>query len=235
MGSSKQTQTSSATPYSAIQPALNSQAQMTSNYLQNRDPAEQAAANASRDYYSSVVNGDYLNAGNPYVQGVIDDVKANVMPSVNGTFSSAGLDGSTLHQGMLAKALTQGMAQPLFANYQNERGMQQNAAAALPGAAVQASDLGAVSNTLPITDSFRPYATQTQTSQVKQPLWQQIAGGALAGAALLGAPATGGSSLSLLGAANAAAGNPLQRDMGMHDWDANTYVNGVRAPWVQYY
>lgn len=231
MGRSKQKQTSTATPYAAAQPLINSQTQAATDYLS--DPNATAGAKSAAGYYQNVVNGDYLTEGNPYTQAVIDNVTANVAPNVNGTFSAAGMDGSTLHQGMLAKALTQGMAQPLFANYQNERAMQQNAAAALPGAELAGSSLGAATNTLPITSSLTPYASQTQTSQVKQPLWQQIAGGAMAGAGLLAAPYTGGA--SLFGAANSAMGNPLGTNQALHDFSANTYVNGVRAPWQQYY
>lgn len=235
MGGSKQTQTSTATPYAAAKPLINAQTNAATDYINNPNSPERQAAQSSADYYQNVVNGDYLKEGNPYTQAVIDSITSSVMPSVNGTFSSAGLDGSTLHQGSLTKALTQGMAQPLFSNYQNERSMQQNAAAALPGAALNASDTGAALNTLPISDSMKPYATQTQTSQTQQPLWQQIAGGGLAAAALLGAPATGGSSLGLLGAANSAMGNPAGTNQALHDFGANTYVNGVRAPWQQYY
>jgi len=234
MGGSKQTQTSSATPYKAAQPLLDAQAGAATNYINNPNSPERQAAQSSADYYQNVVNGDYLTEGNPYTQAVIDSVKSSVMPSVNGTFSSAGLDGSTLHQGSLTKALTQGMAQPLFQNYQNERGMQQNAAAALPGAALNASDTGAALNTLPISSSMTPYASQTQTSQTQQPLWQTIAGGALAGAGLLSSP-WGTAGQSLFGATNSAMGNPAGTNQALHDFSANTYVNGVRAPWQQYY
>ena len=229
MGSSKQTQTSTATPYTPAQPLIKAQAQGASDYLASPDPTERAAAGASRDYLSSVVGGDYLDAGNPHMQALMDSIKAQVMPSVNGTFSNAGLANSTLHQGMLEKALTEGFAQPLFANYQNERGMEQQAAAQLPGAAVQASNLGAINNTLPIAQSFAPYASQTQTSQTKQPLFNTIAGGALAlGGLASGFPGAGVMAQGMLG-------NPLGNDMGLHAWQLNTYVNGSPiAPWVTY-
>lgn len=231
MGGSKQTQTSTATPYSAAKPLINAQASAATDYINNPNSPERQAAQSSADYYQNVVNGDYLKEGNPYTQAVIDSITSSVMPSVNGTFSSAGLDGSTLHQGSLTKALTQGMAQPLFSNYQNERSMQQNAAAALPGAALNASDTGAALNTLPISSSLTPYASQTQTSQTKQPLWQTIAGGGLAAAGLLAAPYTGGASLSTLGAMQGMMGNPAGMDMGLNNWGSGTTI---RPPWQQY-
>jgi hypothetical protein len=143
-----------------------------------------------------------------------------------------------MHQGMLAKALTQGFAQPLFQNYQGERSLQQQAAGQLPGAAVNASNLGLVNQTMPAAGSFSPYATGTQTSQTKQPLGNQIAGGLMMGAGILGAPYTGGASLGLTGAggnmmgggegqtvggalSNVAQGGPA---MYGHSW----------APWVTY-
>lgn len=225
MGGSKQTQTSTATPYKAAQPLLDAQAGAATNYI--NDPNATAGAGAARDYYQNVVNGDYLTEGNPYTQAVIDSVRSSVMPGVNGSFSSAGLDGSTLHQGSLTKALTQGMAQPLFQNYQNERGMQQNAAAALPGAEFAASGAGAATNTLPISSSLTPYASQTQTSQTKQPLWQTIAGGGLAAAGL----ATGYPGLTSGIGGLFGGSNPNGLDQGMMDWGAGTTI---RPPWQQY-
>lgn len=90
-------------------------------------------ARGARDYMSRVLSGDYLNQGNPYQSALDDNIRASVMPSVNAQFSNSGMAGSTLHQGMLEKALTQGLAAPRYQNYQAERGMQQAAATALPG------------------------------------------------------------------------------------------------------
>jgi hypothetical protein len=232
MGESKKTQTSQATPYSAAQPLIDAQAGAATNYLS--DPNATAGARSAADYYGNVVNGDYLSAGNPYTSQLADSIWSEVAPRVNNNYAAAGLPNSTLAQGTMAKEYARALAQPLFANYQNERGMQQQAAAALPGAEFAASDAGKAANTLPISSSMTPYASQTQTSQVKQPLWQQIAGGGLAAAGLLSTPwGTAGQTLG--GAANSAMGNPMGTNQALHDFSANTYVNGVRAPWQQYY
>lgn len=88
---------------------------------------------ASEDYYKNVLDGDYLNEGNPYVGQVQQAVMDSVMPGINATFARSGMTGSTVHQNQLATGLSNGMAQPLFANYENERNRQMSAAGALPG------------------------------------------------------------------------------------------------------
>jgi hypothetical protein len=85
------------------------------------------------DYFSGVANGDYLNAGNPYQADLDKNIIASVMPSLNSTFSNAGMAGSTLHQGAVTQGLTSGLAAPRYQNYQNERSMQQQAAGLMPG------------------------------------------------------------------------------------------------------
>jgi hypothetical protein len=150
------TQTQTRDPYAPVKPLLQSQTSAAQAYMKN--PGSSAVydgprvagmsdrtktgldnlfasdgARTSEDYLKSVVGGDYLEAGNPYVKQVQDAVRSSVMPSVNSAFSSAGMSGSTLHQGMLEKGLTEGMASPLFANYENERNRQMSAASSLPG------------------------------------------------------------------------------------------------------
>jgi hypothetical protein len=219
MGGSKQTQTSTATPYTAAQPLINAQSQAAQSYL--ADPNATSGAKAAAGYYGDVVNGDYLDAGNPYTAQLSDSIWSEVAPRVNNAYANAGLANSTLAGGTLAKEYARALAQPLFANYQAERSMQQQAAAALPGAEYAASDAGKAANTLPISSSMTPYASQTSTSQVKQPLWQQIAGGGLAAAGLLSSPwGTAGQTLG--GAAmNTLQGKPAEYG---YSW----------APWVQY-
>lgn len=90
-------------------------------------------ANTSANYYNSVLQGDYLNEGNPYMQNLQDAVRANIMPQINSQFSANGLFGSTAHQGLMTRELSRGMAEPMFAAYENERNRQQQAAGQLPG------------------------------------------------------------------------------------------------------
>lgn len=86
----------------------------------------------SEAYYNNVLNGDYLNAGNPYMEQVKQSVMDSVMPGINATFARSGMTGATNHAGQLATGLSNGMAGHLFANYENERNRQMSAAGALP-------------------------------------------------------------------------------------------------------
>lgn len=154
MGSSKTTVTKN--PYGPSQPLFNQTAGILKDYMNNPasnavydgqrsvDPSAytqqgiDAMANnqgyqQARDYYTKTLNGDYLSPDNSYLKNLQSSVQSAVMPGVNATFAKSGMLGSTLHQGSLTRALTDGMAAPMFANYQNERGMQNAAAGALPG------------------------------------------------------------------------------------------------------
>lgn len=157
MSQSRQTQTQNSRrdPYAAAVPLLNQQAAGINGYLSNPNSfatyggprvaqmsgttqggidqlAGQAGANQSTGYLSNVLNGDYLNPGNPYTSQLVDSIRSSVMPSINSTFSNAGMSGSTLHQGTLMRGLSDAVAQPLFQNYQNERNNQTQAAQLLP-------------------------------------------------------------------------------------------------------
>lgn len=170
MGSKKQTTKSD--PFAPTIPVFNDTAGILKNYL--KDPnanavydgqrtvgmsgttrsgvdalGNNAGAGQARDYYSKVLNGDFLNPDNPYIKNLQDSITSAVMPGVNATFANSGTVGSTYHQGTLTKALTDGMAAPMFNNYQAERGYQNNAASALPSldasdalAKIQAGQLG---------------------------------------------------------------------------------------------
>jgi len=89
--------------------------------------------NASAGYLNDVVSGRYLSAENPYLQQLTNSIKSQVMPSINAQFSNAGMTGSTLHQGSLARGMSDALAAPLFSQYNAERALQQQAAGALPG------------------------------------------------------------------------------------------------------
>lgn len=153
-GSSKQKQTTFQTrdPYSPAKPAIDQSISGVQSWLS--DPGSAAAygwdmspettagigtlgaskyGNQSLDYFSDVVGGKYLDAGNPWQADLDASIKAAVMPSVNATFSNAGMAGSTLHQGALTQGLTSGLAAPRYQNYQFERGNQGQAAGLLPG------------------------------------------------------------------------------------------------------
>lgn len=153
MGESRKTEKSvmTATPYDPAKPAIDQSISGVQSWLS--DPSSFAAynggmsdwtqqglgnlaassgANQSRDYLSDVLGGKYINAGNPYQSDLDASIRAAVMPSINSTFSQAGMSGSTAHQGALMQGLTSGLAAPRYQNYQSERANQQQAAGLLP-------------------------------------------------------------------------------------------------------
>lgn len=161
---SKQTQTQTRTPYAAAVPGLNNAASSVTSWM--NDPNASAAydgqrvagmtdttrqgldrlstgagANTSMGYLNDVIGGKYLDAQNPHLQQLTDSIKSQVMPNVNAQFSNAGMVGSTMHQGSLARGMSDALATPLFAQYNTERGLQQQAAGMLPGI-----DAGAAQN-----------------------------------------------------------------------------------------
>jgi len=154
MSKSKQTQKTSETrnPYDPARPAIDQSLGGIQTWMSDPRSSEAydgtmsdmtaqgidrlggaGGANTSLDYLTNVVNGGYLNAENPHQAALDASIRASVAPSINSTFSSAGMAGSTAHQGSLMKGLTQGLAAPRYQQYQNERGFQQQAAGLLPG------------------------------------------------------------------------------------------------------
>jgi len=245
MGKSKETQNSTITksPYDPAQPAIKQSISGVQNWLSN--PASSAAyqggmsgwtkqgldnlgastgAKASSDYLQRVVNGDYLNAGNPYQSDLDASIRSAVMPSINATFSNAGMAGSTMHQGMLMKGLTEGLAAPRYQNYQAERSAQGQAAGLLPQVDAQAAQQALTAGQIKEgydkaqwdenrTAGLRPYletqgllgtygnmggtSTGTSTSSSSPSLGQQILGGGMMGLSMLGG---GSNPLGMIGA-----------------------------------
>lgn len=165
MGKTKQTQSTNQQtsqtrdPYAPAKPLINDSIGGVQDWLKNplssqaygggmSDMTQQgigllgnaAGAKASSGYLQDVVGGKYLNAGNPYQTDLDESIKASLMPSINSQFSNAGMSGSTMHQGMMMKGLTQGLAAPRYQQYQNERAAQGQAAGMLPGVDAQAAE-----------------------------------------------------------------------------------------------
>lgn len=158
MGKSKTTTTTvqSRDPYAPARAGLNTAAGQINSYLSNPLTSQvyegprvagitgqtsqgidrlgaAGGANASSDYLKRVLNGDYLNEGNPYQASVDEGIKASVLPSLNAQFSNAGMSGSTLHQGVIGKELTDAIGRQRYGQYNQERGYQNQAAQLLPG------------------------------------------------------------------------------------------------------
>lgn len=143
-------------PYAAAKPGLDLAAASAQSYLADPTAAQayggprvasmsgmtaaglggmfgQQGASNSMGYLNDVIGGKYLAADNPYLSQLTDSIKSQVMPGINSQFSASGMSGSTLHQGSLARGMSDALAQPLFAQYNNERNQQMQAAGMLPG------------------------------------------------------------------------------------------------------
>ena len=102
---------------------------------------------AGQDETLSTLRGDYLNAGNPHLDGVMENIKATVLPSVNSRFAGAGRLHSGLAADAAARAVTQSLAPYAFNNYEAERGRMQNAARMSPSMAdADYNDINALAN-----------------------------------------------------------------------------------------
>jgi len=81
-------------------------------------------AEKSLSYFGDVMGGKYLDQGNPYLQGMIDQTNESVSNRVNSNFGAAGRYGSDYHTGELTKGLADAQNNLRYSNYAAERGFQ---------------------------------------------------------------------------------------------------------------
>lgn len=147
--------------------------------------AEKAAGtspllSAANQYATDVLSGRYLDQGNPYLQGMIDQTDRSVTDRVNSQFGAAGRTGGAQHYQGLATDLANAENQIRYQDYGNERNAMGQALGLAPGleqagysgvnSLLQAAQLG---TTLPLTNAqayasgvgslLSPYQTRTQT------------------------------------------------------------------------
>jgi hypothetical protein len=207
--------------------------------------ASSAGATQSRDYLSDVLSGKYLAADNPWQADLDASIRAAVMPSINSTFSNAGMSGSTLHQGSVAQGLTSGLAAPRYQNYMAERANMGQAAGLLPQVDNQISqNLLTAGQTSEAYDrakweeerlaGLRPYLetqgllqgygsmggtrTGTTTSKSSPGLGETIAGGVMTGLGVM-------SGVPQIGMIGTRIGGLLGGDVGLTPWQYGTTVN----------
>lgn len=89
-------------------------------------------ATDSADFMRGIM-GSGAGGMNPQVAAMQDQIRRQVMSQVASQFSNAGTVGGTTNQEVLSRGLADGMAQPLFAAYENDMGRKMQAASALPG------------------------------------------------------------------------------------------------------
>lgn len=146
----------------------------------NNPPAELGAA---RGYLTDVLEGDYLDAGNPHLQGMIDQTGQSVRNQVNSTFGRAGRTGGSDHAGVVTDRLADAENRLRYQDYGNERNAMGQAAGMAPGvsaaelapiaAMIQAAQAG---GTLPLAGPaamgglLGPYTQTTQSQGLGQTL-----------------------------------------------------------------
>lgn len=121
-------------PFSGVAPFTAEQQaglQMGANRAMSGSPLNAAAGG----YLQNVLGGQYLNGANPNDSGLWNSIQSKVLPAVNSQFSMAGRYGSGAHAGALAEGLTNAYAPYAFNQYNQERGLQQQAASMAPGQA----------------------------------------------------------------------------------------------------
>lgn len=149
-----QNTTSQLTPYAQVAPALQQGGSIMSGYLSNPDSnavysgprvadlsadttagldmmRQSSGANDSMGFLKGILNTQ-AGSGNPEVQQMQDLIRRQVLASNAGMFSKAGMTGGTQHQAVQSRGLADGMAQPLFAAYEADKGRQMQAAGLLP-------------------------------------------------------------------------------------------------------
>lgn len=170
MGGSKKT-TSTSTPWKPAQPYILGGLQSVQNTYNQNQPQLQALASSltgsTIPALQAIAGGSYLN-GNPYTAGLANQAGQAAGNAVNSAYSGAGRTGGGYSVSDLARGVDQAQNQALFQNYQNERGLQQQAYTQLLGANQLAGQLpyyGAQSLASTLGALTGGYGQQTQ----KQP------------------------------------------------------------------
>lgn len=84
-------------------------------------------ANGAMGFYKNIMDTP-AGENNPAVAAMQDKIRRQVMATNAAQFSNAGMTGGTQHQGSLARGISDGLAQPLFASYENDMNRRMNAA-----------------------------------------------------------------------------------------------------------
>jgi hypothetical protein len=91
------------------------------------------ALQAGMGYAQDVLGGKYLNEGNPYMQGMLDETRQNVGNQVNSTFSMAGRTGGGNHVERLGQGLATAENNLRYQDYGAERDRMAQQGSLLPG------------------------------------------------------------------------------------------------------
>lgn len=225
MGGSKKT-TATSTPWKPAQPYILGGLQSVQNTYNANQPQLQALSSSltgsTIPQLQAIAGGSYLN-GNPYTTALANQAGQAAGNAVNSAYSGAGRTGGGYSVSDLARGVDQAQNQVLFQNYQNERGLQQDAFTKLLAASQLAGQL--------------PYYGSQSLAQTL---------GALTGGYGQQTQKQGGGFLdSLLGAAAASAPYILSSDrrlktnivkmgeakdgLGIYEWNWKAEPDGERA------
>lgn len=91
---------------------------------ETRAKAGSPLVDASQNQVQSTIEGDYLNAGNPYFGQMAERVRAQVQPQIDARFATAGAAGSPLANRALGLGLGDALGSLAYQNYGDERQRQ---------------------------------------------------------------------------------------------------------------
>lgn len=146
----KSTSTQTNTAYAPVKPVIDQGAGIMQSYLSNPNSTavydgprvadlstdtqsgldlmrNSTGATGAMDFYKQIMDTP-AGGNNPAIQAMQDQIRRQVMEANAAQFSNAGMTGGTQHQGSLARGLSDGLAQPLFASYENDMARRMSAA-----------------------------------------------------------------------------------------------------------
>ena len=231
--------------FNANQPGLNAISSQVSGLLpglQKKYDQGNGMLNAAEKYGQNVLGGQYLKAGNPYLNSMIDATNRNVTNQVGAAYGSRGSFGGTAWQENLGRTLAEQQNALRYGDYSQERQMQQQAMQSAPQMA--AADYLGIQPLLQTaqTAATLPYTgLEAYTGALGTLMNGSVQKSAGLGQMLLGNAASG--------AASAAAASDirvktditkvgeLEDGLGVYDfryvWDADTLHRGVMAQEVE--
>lgn len=110
-----------------------------------------AGVNAARDYNVGVLQGDYLGAGNPYLDQMIEQSNDQVRNQSQVALGSRGLAGTSDYQGIIADRVSKNDLGLRYDDYNQERNRMATAAGQSPGLA--AADYASIAPLLGVADA----------------------------------------------------------------------------------
>jgi len=121
---------------------------------------------AAQSYNTDVLNGKYLDAGNPYLQAQIDATGSDVRNGLTASLGTRGLTGGSAFGDIITRNLANNATNLRYTDYSNERGRMDTAAGQAAGiSAAQYQPISAIQSIL--QSQLTPLqAAQTQAAGI---------------------------------------------------------------------